>query len=144
MFNTRNLVLGVIGSDVHVVGNRILDHALKEHGFSTENLGIQISQDELIEAAIETNAAAILVSSLYGHAEIDCRGLRERCIERGIGDVLLYVGGNLVVGKRDFAEVESQFLNMGFTRVFPPATSPDIAIAQLESDLAELASAGER
>ncbi len=58
-----------------------------------------VSQDEYIDAAIETGADAIVVSSIYGHGDIDCRGLRERCIERGIGDILLYVGGNLVAGK---------------------------------------------
>lgn len=137
--NPRNLVLGVIGADVHVIGNRILDHALREHGFTTENLGIQVSQDDLVKAAIETNAAAILVSSLYGHAEIDCEGLRDRCVESGIGDVLLYIGGNLVVGKRPFAEVEALFLALGFDRVFPPATSPDDAIARLQADLADVA-----
>lgn len=54
-----------------------------------------VSQDEYIDAAIETGADAIVVSSIYGHGDIDCLGLRER----GIGDILLYVGGNLFVGK---------------------------------------------
>lgn len=65
-----------------------------------------VSQDEYIDAAIETGADAIVVSSIYGHGDIDCTGLRERCIERGIGEIPLYVGGNLVVGKHDFADVE--------------------------------------
>ena len=33
---------------------------------------------------VETNADAIIVSSLYGHGEIDCRGLREKCDEAGL------------------------------------------------------------
>lgn len=80
-----------------------------------------VSQDEYIDAAIETGADAIVVSSIYGHGDIDCLGLRERCIERGIGDILLYVGGNLVVGKHDFADVEAKFKEMGFNRVFAPS-----------------------
>ncbi len=80
-----------------------------------------VSQDEYIDAAIETGADAIVVSSIYGHGDIDCLGLRERCIERGIGDILLYVGGNLVVGKHDFAGVEAKFKEMGFNRVFAPS-----------------------
>lgn len=39
-----------------------------------------VSQDEYIDAAIETGADAIVVSSIYGHGDIDCLGLRERCI----------------------------------------------------------------
>lgn len=80
-----------------------------------------VSQDEYIDAAIETGADAIVVSSIYGHGDIDCLGLRERCIERGIGDILLYVGGNTVVGKHDFADVEAKFKEMGFNRVFAPS-----------------------
>lgn len=45
----------------------------------------------------------------------------KRCIERGLGDILLYVGGNLVVGKHDFADVETKFKEMGFDRVFAPS-----------------------
>jgi len=58
------LVTGVIGEDVHVVGIRILEYALGEAGFRVVSFGSQISQKEVVEAAIEVNADAILVSSL--------------------------------------------------------------------------------
>lgn len=132
---SATLVLGVIGADVHVVGNKILEYALKEEGFNVVNIGILSSQNEFIQAAIETAADAILVSSLYGHGEIDCRGLREKCQEAGIGNILLYVGGNLVVGKQDWEEVEQKFLDMGFDRVYPPGTRPEKAIEDLREDL---------
>ena len=118
--NEITVVLGVIGSDCHAVGNKIIEHALTHAGIKVVNLGVMVSQDEFIDAAIETGAQAILVSSIYGHGEIDCDGLRGRCLERGLDDILLYVGGNLVIGKRDFAEVETLFKDMGYNRVFPP------------------------
>ena len=114
------LVIGVIGADCHAVGNKVLDRVFTAHDFRVINLGVMVSQDEFIDAAIETGAAAILVASIYGHGEIDCDGLRGRCLERGLDDILLYVGGNLVIGKRDFAEVEGLFKGMGYNRVFPP------------------------
>src|SRR5436309_14435992 len=77
-------VLGVIGADCHAVGNKIIDHVLSEQGIKVVNLGVMVSQDEFIDAAIETGAGAILVSSIYGHGEIDCIGFRGRCIERGM------------------------------------------------------------
>lgn len=116
------LVIGVIGADCHAVGNKVLDRVFTAHDFHVINLGVMVSQDEYIDAAIETGADAIVVSSIYGHGDIDCLGLRERCIERGLGDILLYVGGNLVVGKHDFADVEVKFKEMGFNRVFAPVT----------------------
>jgi len=129
------VVLGVIGADVHAIGNKILEMSLSQAGFKVVNLGVMVSQEEFINAAIESDAGAILVSSLYGHGEMDCRGLREKCHESGIGDILLYVGGNLVVGKRTFAEVEKLFREMGFDRVYPPGTLPEVAIADLKRDL---------
>lgn len=131
----KTLVLGVIGADVHAIGNKILYHFFTEAGFEVINLGVMVSQEEYINAAIESNADAILVSSLYGHGEIDCRGLRERCIEAGIDNILLYVGGNIVVGKQPFEEVEKRFKDMGFDRVFPPGTEPQITIDFLKLDL---------
>jgi len=119
------------------VGNKILEHVFRNAGFNVVNLGVMVSQEEFIAAAIETNAQAIVVSSLYGHGEIDCRGFREACIEAGIQDVLLYVGGNLVVGKADFAAVEKIFRDMGFDRVFPPGTDPLEGVASLRKDLAD-------
>lgn len=125
------IVLGVIGFDCHSVGNKILDAFFSERRFKVINLGVMVSQDEFISAAIESAADAILVSSLYGHGEIDCDGLRGRCIERGIGDIILWVGGNLVVGKKDFSEVEEKFLSMGYDRVFPPDTDLEKAAQEL-------------
>lgn len=131
----KTLVLGVIGADVHAVGNRILDYAFSQAGFKVINIGVLASQEEFIRAAIETAADVILVSSLYGHGEMDCRGLREKCQEAGIGDILIYVGGNLMIGKQDFTDVEKRFKAMGFDRVYPPGTMPEVPIADLHLDL---------
>ncbi|HPT83626.1 MAG TPA: methylaspartate mutase subunit S, partial [Limnochordia bacterium] len=125
----------VIGADVHAVGNKILEIALTEAGFNVVNLGVLVSQKEFVEAALETNADAILVSSLYGHAEIDARGLREALIEAGIGDILMYIGGYLVVGNQDWSEVEAKFKQLGFDRVYPPSTLPEDFIPTLREDL---------
>jgi methylaspartate mutase sigma subunit len=132
-----NIVLGVIGFDCHSVGNKILDAFFTEQGFNVVNLGVMVSQEEFIDAAIETDARAILVSSLYGHGLIDCRGLREKCVERGLEDILLYAGGNLVVGKTPFPEVEAKFRELGFDRVFPPDVDLAEAAALLRKDVDE-------
>ncbi len=134
--NDITAILGVIGSDCHAVGNKILDHALSAEGIKVVNLGVMVSQDEFIDAAVETGAQAILVASIYGHGEIDCDGLRGRCLERGLDKVVLYVGGNLVIGKRDFAEVETLFRGMGYDRVFPPTVDLKEMAALLKQDVA--------
>ena len=133
--NGKRLVIGVIGADVHAVGIRILEFAFRQAGFQVTNLGVMVSQEEFIGAALETGADAIVVSSLYGHGELDCRGLRDKCDEAGLEGILLYVGGNIVVGKQDFNDVEKRFHEMGFDRVFPPGTTPEQAIECLNKDL---------
>ncbi len=130
-----NVVIGVIGADVHAVGNRIIEYALNQAGFKVINLGVMVSQQEFIEAAIETNAKAIFVSSLYGQGELDCRGFGDYCKEGGLSNVLRYVGGNLVIGKSDFEPVEAKFLAMGFNRVYPPDCDINDAISDLKTDL---------
>ena len=125
------LVIGVIGADVHAVGNKILYHAFTEAGFDVVNLGVMVSQEEYIAAAIESDADAIVVSSLYGQGELDCRGMREKCNEAGLVGIPLVVGGNIVIGKQQFEDVERRFKDMGFDRAVPPGTAPETTIAAL-------------
>jgi methylaspartate mutase sigma subunit len=129
------VVIGVIGADCHSVGNQILELFFTEEGFKVVNLRVMVSQQEFVDAALESNAGAILVSSLYGHAELDCEGLRDRCRECGLDDIVLYVGGNLTVGKKPFSEVEKKFRDMGFDRVFPADADLAEVAAHLRRDL---------
>jgi len=41
------------------------------------------------------------------------------------------VGGNIVIGKQKFEDVEKRFIEMGFDRAFPPGTLPETTIAAL-------------
>lgn len=131
----HKIILGVIGADCHAVGNKILNYSLTNAGFEVVNLGVLVPQQDFVNAAVETDAVAILVASLYGHGEIDCRGLRDKCIEAGIGDITLYVGGNLVVGKTDQDATNEKFIHMGYNRVYAPGTLPDQVINDLKADL---------
>ena len=132
---TKNIVTGVIGSDAHIIGNRILQIALTDAGYNVVGLGILVTQEEFIAAAIETRASAILVSSLYGMGEIDCQGFRDKCIESGLDNITLYVGGNLGLGKKNWSEIEDAMLQQGFDRAFPPETTPEDVIKKLDEDL---------
>ena len=131
----KTVVIGVIGADVHAVGNKIIDYVLTDNGYNVVNIGVLSSQEDFINAAIETDAKAILISSLYGHGELDCKYMREQCDEAGLEDVKLYVGGNIVVGKQDFREVEQRFKKMGFDRVYPPGMKIEQALDDLKEDI---------
>jgi methylaspartate mutase sigma subunit len=130
------IVMGVIGSDCHAVGNKILYAVFTRAGFHVVNLGVMVSPDEFIDTAIEVRAQAIVVASVYGFGELDCTGMRDRCIERGLDDIPLYVGGNLVIDKRDFREVEAIYKGLGFSRVFPPDVDLERVCQLLRQDTA--------
>jgi methylaspartate mutase sigma subunit len=125
------VVTGVIGEDVHIMGIRIVEHALRDAGFRIVSLGAQVSQEQYIEAATETNADAILVSSLGGHASILVPGLRDKCDEAGLKDILLYLGGQLIIGDMKWEDSVKMFKDMGFDRVYPS----DIRLSQVTKDL---------
>ena len=129
------LVTGVIGEDVHIVGIRILEHALRNAGYKVVALGAQTPQEEFINAAKETNADAILVSSLSGHASVLVTGLKDKCVEAGMKDVLLYLGGQLIIGEMEWPDVEKMYKGMGFDRVYPSDVDVEQVIKDLGADL---------
>ena len=132
MKKAPTIITGTVGMDAHVIGTKVVSRALKDAGFNVVALGMQVSPEEFISVAQETNADAILMTSLYGMAELDLKGFNEKRMEAGLGDMLLYIGGNLVIGRYDPKEVEPGFKKLGFDRVYPPET--DI-VAVIDSDL---------
>jgi len=135
MKKAPTIVTGTVGSGVHVIGTKVLSRALKDAGFNVVALGMQVSPEEFIKVAQETNADAILMSSLYGMADLDLKGFNEKRLEAGLGDVILYIGGIVGMGRHDFKEDEEKFKKLGFDRVYPPEADLDAAIKDLKRDL---------
>lgn len=135
MNQAMNVVTGVIGEDVHITGIRIVEHALRNSGFNVTSLGIHNFDDDFVRAARETDAKAILISSLAGHAAMLVGELRSKCREAGLGDIALYLGGQLVVEEQQWEDTEKTFLEMGFSRVYKPFTPPGPIIDDLRDDL---------
>lgn len=128
-----SVVVGTIGSDAHVVGITLLEHALREAGFEVRNLGAQTPKEAFAEAAAETDASAVLVSSLYGHAEQDCAGLHEALAAKDVAPTT-YIGGNLAVGQSEFEEVRRRFREMGFDSVFDADTEFEDVVTALRAE----------
>jgi len=129
------VITGTVGKDAHVIGTKILSRALRDAGFNVVELGILTPPGDFIRAALENKADAILMSSLYGMGENDVQGFKEYCVQAGLKDVLLYIGGNLGVGKHEFKDDEVKFKKLGFDRVYPPASDVKTVIADLWADL---------
>lgn len=135
MKNAPTIITGTVGVDAHVIGTKVLSRVLRDKGFNVVELGALTPPEEFIKAAQETDASAILMSSLYGMAELDVRGFKEKCLEAGLDDVLLYIGGILGVSRTDFSDDERKFKALGFDRVYPPEADLAGAVEDLKADL---------
>lgn len=133
--DSPRVVIGVIGDDIHIVGNRIMQLALEESGCRVFNLRTRNRPEHFAQAALEVHAHAVFVSSLNGEGEHWCADFRRRFSELGLGGTLLYVGGNVVVGSRPEPEVVALFKTYGFDRVYHQRPDIGAAIVDLFEDL---------
>jgi methylaspartate mutase sigma subunit len=62
--------------------------------------------------------------------------LRDACVEAGIGDILIYAGGQLTIRRPDWEQVCKRFVEeLKLDRIYPPNVSPDAPIRDLETDI---------
>lgn len=135
MEKNKKIVIGVIGTDLHDAGNKIIHKMLSENGFEVINLGVLSPQIDFIYAALESNADAIIISSIHGKAEFDYIGTRDKCNFYNLKNILLYAGGNLSRPREEFYETEKRFKDMGFDRVYANGTPFEITLKDLKKDL---------
>lgn len=112
------VVTGVVGNDIHVVANRLIDLSLKARGYEVFNLGVNTYLEEFFDAVVETGAEILMISSLNGEAEGWGREVKLlKAQYRGLDDVIMMIGGNLTVGSGNTEEIVSRYKNYGFDLV---------------------------
>ena len=112
------VVTGVVGNDIHVVANRLIDLSLRARGYEVFNLGVNTHLEEFFDAAVETGAEVLMISSLNGEAEGWGREVKLlRAGYRNLDDLIMMIGGNLVVGAGDPDEIEARYKKYGFDLV---------------------------
>lgn len=114
----KKVVTGVVGNDIHVVANRLIDISLQARGYEVFNLGVNTYLEEFIDAVIETDADILLISSLNGEAEGWCRDLQFLRSEYQLKDVVFVIGGNLAVGEAKCEDIVPKYKAYGFDLVF--------------------------
>lgn len=98
------IVAATVGEDEHSVGLReIIDikhGGIEGYGITCHYLGTSVPPAKLVDAAVETNAEALLISTIISHDEIHYKNMKrihDLCVEKGIRDrVLLLAGGTQV------------------------------------------------
>ncbi|MBM7622804.1 D-ornithine 4,5-aminomutase subunit OraE [Sporohalobacter salinus] len=94
------VVAATVGNDEHSVGMReIIDikhGGIEGFGFESRYLGTSVSINKVVDAAIEIDADAILISTIITHNDIhrtNMKKLHNLCIEKGIRDEVILVSG---------------------------------------------------
>ncbi|QLY39327.1 LuxR family transcriptional regulator [Hujiaoplasma nucleasis] len=114
------IVAGTVGEDEHSVGLReIIDikhGGIEKYGIECIYLGTSVPITKLVDAAIETNADAILMSTIISHDEVHYKNMKkthEYAIEKGVRDSLLILAG----GTQVTPEIaRKQGVDQGFSR----------------------------
>ncbi len=112
------VVTGVVGNDIHVVANRLIDLSLQARGFEVFNLGVNTYLEEFFDAVVETGAEILLISSLNGEAEGWGREVRLlKAKYKGLDNLIMMIGGNLVVGSGSAEDIVPKYKKYGFDLV---------------------------
>lgn len=112
------VVTGVVGNDIHVVANRLMELSLHARGYEVFNLGVNTHLEEFFDAVVETGAEILLISSLNGEAEGWSREVRSlKAKYKGLDNLVMMIGGNLTVGSGKAAEIEQKYKRYGFDLV---------------------------
>jgi len=100
------VVAGTVGEDEHSVGLReILDikhGGIEKYGVKYHYLGTSVPVGKLVDAAVETGAHAILISTIISHNDVhraQMKKLAELCREKGIRDRVVLVAGGTQVNR---------------------------------------------
>lgn len=112
------IVTGVIGNDIHVVANRLMDLSLNARGYEVFNLGVNTYLEEFFDASVETGADVLLISSLNGEAEgwsRDVKALKAKY--KSLNDLVMMIGGNLTVGTGNTDDIVPRYQKYGFDLV---------------------------
>ena len=113
------VVTGVVGNDIHVVANRLIELSLNARGFEVFNLGVNTYLEEFFDAAVETQADILLISSLNGEAEGWAREVKLlKSKYKTLDNLIMMIGGNLVVGTAPAEEIVPRYKKYGFDLVF--------------------------
>ena len=105
------VVAGTVGEDEHSVGLReILDikhGGIEKWGVKYHYLGTSVPIEKMVDAAIETGADAILISTIISHNDIHrtmMRKLNDLTTEKGIRDKTVLIAGGTQVSREMAAE----------------------------------------
>ncbi len=87
-------VLGTVKGDLHDIGKNLVKIMLEGKGLKVVDLGVDVSAEKFVEAAIENQANLICCSALLTTTMGEMKAVVDLCNEKGIRDqVKIMIGG---------------------------------------------------
>jgi methylmalonyl-CoA mutase, C-terminal domain len=122
------------GLDGHDRGAKYVARILRDAGFEVIYTGIRRTPEQIVEAAIQEDAAAIGLSLLSGAHNVLFARVVELLKQKGAGDIVVFGGGTIP------ADDIPGLKKMGVAAVFTPGTSAATIVQTLDGLLAQRAS----
>ena len=110
------VLVGKPGLDGHDRGAKIIARAFRDAGFEVIYTGIRRSPEQIVEAAIQEDVAAIGLSLLSGAHNALFKRVIDLLHEKDAGDILVFGGGTIP------PEDVGCLKEMGVAAVFTPGT----------------------
>ena len=129
------ILIGKPGLDGHDRGAKYVAHVLRDAGYEVIYTGIRHSPEQIVDAAIQEDVAAIGLSLLSGAHNILFRRVLDLLKENEAEDIAVFGGGTIPPGDVD------KLKGMGVKAVFGPGTPAKQIIDTVERMLTETSSA---
>jgi methylmalonyl-CoA mutase C-terminal domain/subunit len=110
------VVIAKPGLDGHDRGAKVIARALRDAGMEVIYMGLRQTPEQIVAAALQEDADAIGLSILSGAHMHICPRVLELLETRGLGDVLVVVGG--IIPDVDIPKLRE----MGVKGIFLPGT----------------------
>jgi methylmalonyl-CoA mutase C-terminal domain/subunit len=122
------ILIGKPGLDGHDRGAKYVAHILRDAGFEVIYTGIRRSPEQIVEAAIQEDVAAIGMSLLSGAHRALFKRVIDLLHEKGAADILVFGGGTIPPDDVPYLK------EIGVAAVFTPGT-PARTIIETVKDL---------
>ncbi len=111
------VVVAKPGLDGHDRGAKVVARALRDAGMEVVYTGLHQTPEQIVETAIQEDAAAIGLSVLSGAHMTLFRRVVELLAERGAADIVVFGGG--IIPDADIQELEK----LGVAKIFTPGAT---------------------
>jgi len=117
------------GLDGHDRGAKVIARALRDSGMEVIYTGIRQTPEQIVEAALQEDVDALLLSILSGAHGFLFPKIMELLKEKGLGDILILGGG--IIPEEDVQELKA----LGISEIFGPGMISQTLVDYIRGNL---------